>query len=160
MAILTQSGRTALAKSIAIQPIYMGWGKGQSEWGESPPQESITSDKLFDAVGYRQATTVAYCQLADDGDIELATGRFKLSALPTNHLYFKFNYDFEDALGETLKEVSVMVGTEPLDNSPAGQKYFTPEQVKSTGTLLLLEHRRPLFRDQGVRESFEFVVSF
>ncbi len=160
MAILTKSGRTALATSVANQSVFMGWGRGESHWGEPPPAESISSNQLIDAIGYRKATTVAFCQLDEAGDIELPTGRFSLSDQATNHLYLKFNFDFEDGLGETFKEIAIQVGAEPVDLLPIGQKYFTPEQLKSTGTLLLIEHRRPEFRDQGVRETFEFVVTF
>ncbi len=160
MAILTKSGRTALASSIAEQPIYMGWGRGESAWEESPPEESVNSTQLIDAVGYRQATSVAYCLPDPNGNIELSTGRFSLSATPTNHLYLTFKYDFEDGAAQTIKEVAVMIGTTPSSSLPAGQKYFTPAELDNQGTLLLLEHRSPLRREQGVRESFEFVVTF
>ena len=53
-----------------------------------------------------------------------------------------------------------MSGTVAHHSVPEGQVYLTPEQVDEPGTLLLLEHRAPLIREQGVRESFEFVISF
>ncbi|WP_073585037.1 hypothetical protein [Vibrio quintilis] len=160
VAILTKSGRTAIAQSIAAQPVFMAWGHGDTEWEETPPSESVTSTALLDTVGYRKASRVLFCEPDPDGEIVVTSGRFKLSDTPTNHLFCEFRFDFEDAQGETLREVGVMVGTEPKADAPAGQFYFQPEELEKSGTLLLLEHRKPLYRDTGVRETFEFVITF
>ncbi|WDE04669.1 hypothetical protein SG34_025620 [Thalassomonas viridans] len=160
MAILTQSGRIALAEFVASQPIFIGWGRGDVSWGDNPPAEQITSTALLDALGYRKASRVKFCQPDSEGGIEVPTGKFSLVESPTNHIYLEFNFDFDNALGETLREVGVMVDSQPKAGLPDGQYYFTPDELESTGSLMLLEHRKPLFRDQGVRETFEFVLSF
>ena len=160
MAILTQSGRTALAEFVASQAIFIGWGRGDISWGDNPPDEQVISTTLLDAFGYRKASRIKFCQPDTNGEIEVPTGKFTLTETPTNHVYLEFNFDFDNGLGETIREVAVMVGSEAKAELPAGQYYFTPQQLESIGRLMLLEHRKPLFRDQGVRETFEFVLSF
>ncbi len=149
-----------MAKAIAEKPIFMCWGEGEENWGENPPKESIESTELAQAVGYRKASTVQFCEPTTEGDIVIPTGRFKISEAPTNHLHFKFNFDFEDAQGKTIQEIGVLVGTAIQDNMPEGQEYFEVDQIKDQGSLLLIEYRKPLYREVGARETFEFVVSF
>ncbi|MEM1000463.1 MAG: hypothetical protein AAGN35_25650 [Bacteroidota bacterium] len=160
MAILTKSGRTAMAKAIADQPVFMGWGKGDPNWDSPPPDESVNATGLIDPVGYRKATSVAYCVPDPDGEISIPSGRFREVNELTHHLYFRFVYDFEDGLSESIREVAIFIGTEPKSDLPPGQFYFSPEQIDNPGMLLLLEHRERILREVGVRETFEFVVTF
>lgn len=160
MATLTKSGRTAMAKAISNLPVYMCWGQGNPEWGETPPAEEVTATALLDAVGYRTASSVQFCEPSIDGAIAISSGRFAVSQDPTNHLYLKFVFEFEDAEGTTIREIGVMTGTVPITGLPQGQSYFQPGEITSAGDLLLLEHRKPLYREVGVRETFEFVVTF
>ena len=159
MAILTNTGRSELVRAIFQQPIYMAWGRADGLWQE-PPAEPIDSTALQDAVGFRKATQVSYCEPDDNGAIEVSSGKFALTANQTRHLYLQFRYDFADALGETIREIGVFLGSQVQAGLPAGQVYFPKAQVTDDGSLLLLENYRPLVRDEGVRESFDFVVTF
>ncbi|KID58269.1 hypothetical protein JF50_06210 [Pseudoalteromonas luteoviolacea] len=159
MAILTRAGRTMLAQTIAQTSIYLAWGRGASQW-QMPPAEPIAATNLADPIGYRKAKKVGFCYPDDQGDIFIQGGRFSLSSEPTQHIYCEFTFDFTDGAGETVRELGLMSGLQADAQLPDGLVYLTPEQVANSGTLLLLEHRAPLIREQGVRESFEFVVSF
>lgn len=159
MAILTNSGRSELVKAIHQQPIFMAWGRADGLWSE-PPAEALAATELQDVIGFRKATQVSFCEPDNDGAIEVSSGKFSLTATPTRHLYLQFRYDFADALGETIREIGVFLGTQVADELPAGQVYFPTVQVNDSGKLLLLENYRPLVRDEGVRESFDFVVTF
>lgn len=160
MAILTKSGRAAMAKAVADQPVFMCWGKGDENWPSPPPDESINASELIDVVGYRKATLISYCEPDPNGEIVIPSGTFTLSQENTHHLYLRFVFDFEDGLSETIREVGILIGTEPKPGLPPGQYYFTPDQVETAGMLLLVEHREPILREMGVRETFEFVVTF
>ncbi|WMN59284.1 hypothetical protein NI389_13850 [Pseudoalteromonas xiamenensis] len=160
MAILTSAGRVTLAKALRDLPIYLAWGSGAVAWDEDTPPESQQSNALTHLLGYRKARRVAFCEPSDGGEIDVPNGQFALSDTPTQHLYCQFTYDFEDALGETIREVGLMVGTQAKSDIPPGKYYLQPGEVEESGSLLLLEHRSRLKREQGVRETFEFVISF
>ena len=53
-----------------------------------------------------------------------------------------------------------MFGTQTKAGLPDGQQYFAASEIEQTGSLVMLEHPTPLLRETGVRETFEFVVTF
>ncbi|RDD34336.1 putative phage related protein [Wolbachia endosymbiont of Cylisticus convexus] len=89
-----------------------------------------------------------------------STGRFNPSNVPTNNLYLKFNFDFNDAANQVIRELGVMVGTKVVEKLPPGQRYFEPQDIENPGILLVLEHTVPLIRTAATRETFSFVVTF
>lgn len=160
MAILTNSGRVAMAMSVKAQPIHLAWGSGDAAWDTTPVPESIDSTALLAEIGRRKATYVAYCEQDVAGEIIVPTGRFAESATPTKHLYMRFAFDFTDAPTSTIRELAVMVGTLTNPALPAGQMYFEPADVTDAGTLLVIEHIPKFDRSASVRQTFEFVVTF
>ena len=159
MAILTDVGRSELVRSIFEQPIFMGWGKADEQW-QQPPAESTDATALQHPIGYRKATQVSYCEPDPDGEISVSSGTFSKSTVQTRHLYLQFKYDFEDALAQTIREIGVFLNTQVAPELPAGQMYFDQTNIIDAGQMILLENYRPLFRENGVRESFDFVVTF
>jgi len=227
MAILTSSGRAAIAASIKEQAIHLAWGSGDPAWGsnhslqtnfvdelitlpyspvknvvvqqdeviftsgadysvdsvngtitrsplgaiaddalldisyiQDTPREAITSTSLINQVGLRTVDEVLFCSGDENGDLITPSGRFTESQTPTNNLFLKFTFDFEDAANQVIQELGVMVGTELLAELPLGQRYFTPNQILNPGILLVLEHTVPLVRTAATRETFTFVVTF
>jgi len=170
MAILTLSGRTAIAQAIASQPIHLAWGAGDDSWGSVPPQESIEATALANEVGRRIATSVQYAVPDEDGDVYVpvfndASGntvsrRFRVTDHPTNNLYLRFNFDFSDASSSVIRELAVFIGTVTDPSLPAGQKYFTPDQIVDPGIMLAVEHlTESIQRSPNSRQSFEFVLT-
>ncbi|MCG7536497.1 hypothetical protein [Pseudoalteromonas sp. OOF1S-7] len=159
MSIFTFNGRTLLARSVAQTPLYLAWGRGDGNW-QTPPSEPISAAQLADPLGYRKVKIQGFCEPDEQGDIEVQGARYRHCAEPTRHVYCQFIFDFEDAQGETIRELGIFSGTTFTTDVPGGQVYVSPDQVVSPGTLLLLDHRAPLVREPGVRESFEFVMSF
>lgn len=160
MAILTNSGRIAMAMSVKAQPIHMAWGSGNATWDTTPAPELITAEALLAEVGRRKASYVNYCTPDAAGAIIVPTGRFTESATPTKHLYMRFAFDFTDAPTSIIRELAVFVGTLTDPALPSGQMYFEPGQVTDTGTLLVIEHIQKFERSASVRQTFEFVVTF
>ncbi len=158
MAILTNAGRGALVQSIFNQPVYLGLGRGDGQW-QTPPADSPDAQSLFDPIGFRKSSEMSFCTPDSAGDIEVSSGTFSKTTTPTRHLYLRFRFDFDDALEQTVREIGVFLGTEPKAGQPTGQMYFDAGLIDAQGTLLLLENYRPLYRDLGVRESFEFVIT-
>lgn len=160
MAILTSSGRAAVAASIKAMPLHLGWGAGLSAWDAVPEPEPILATTLQSEIGRRELTQSLYCVPDVNGEIIVPTGRFSISVEPTNNLYLRFNFDFADASSSDIREVGVFVGTVVNGGLPAGQKYFTLDQLQAPGQLLALERIPKFSRNAAVRQTFEFVITF
>lgn len=227
MAILTKSGRAAIAASIKQQPIHLACGTGDPTWESAhtvtktfannqiqldhkpvkdvsitqdntifiagtdysvdsvmgvitrlpngnlennatvsiaytyaTPPEPITANALLNEVGRRTADEVLFCVGDEDGDLITPTGRFKASSTPTNNLFLRFTFDFDNASNQIIRELGVMVGTLTKPDLPPGQRYFEPTDIDESGILLVLERTVPLIRTAATREIFSFVVTF
>lgn len=160
MATLVTSGRTAIAASVKDRDIYMGWGSGNPSWDSVLIAETPSKDALLAPVGYRKLTESAFCLPDEEGGIVVPTGRFAISATPTNHLYLRFTFDFDDSPSAAIRETAVFVDTEVVSGLPLGQMYFAPGQVTDPGTMLLAENIAKINRTPATRETFEFVVTF
>ncbi|GHT98177.1 hypothetical protein FACS1894126_3360 [Alphaproteobacteria bacterium] len=160
MAILTQSGRAAIAQSVKDQVIHIALGQGDADSDDSIGSEDPMQTTLKSEVGRRIVDGVVFCVGDDEGELVTPTGRFSASEEPTNNLYIETTYDFEDASDHTIRELGLFVGTKTDPDLPVGQKYFLPADIIDPGILLLLEHSVPLIRTPATREKFCFVVTF
>lgn len=142
------------------RPIHLAWGGGDPDWDTTPVPETTADTALVDEIGRRKVSIVQYCTPDPDGELVVPTGRFRQSEVPTRHLYMRFNYDFEDAPGASIREVAVFIGTQTDPDLPLGQTYFEPVQIVAPGTLLVIERTPKFDRSASVRQSFEFVVTF
>lgn len=159
-AVLTTSGRIAIATAIKARTAHLAWGTGDAAWGNTPPAPPINATALLAEVGRRKASQIDYCAPATNGPIVVPDGRFEISATPTNNLYFKFHFEFEEAVGSTIRETAIFLDTVLAAGVPSGQFYLTPPQVGQPGTMLVIERRAPIIRENTTRQLFEFVVTF
>ena len=159
MAILTQSGRVALTMAIANEVIHLAWGSGDPAWDSAPVVETVDSTALVNELGRHSVTQVSYCTPNPVGDIIISNGRFSSSASPTNHLFLRFNFDFNDASSAEIREFGIFTGTSFIPNIPPGQTYFLPAEIQSPGVLLAVERIPKITRSNSVRQSFEFVLT-
>lgn len=163
MAILVTSGRAAVATAIMNQPIHLAWGSGQTVWDTSPQAENASTTKLDNELGRLVCTQIQYCteNKTGGGTIIVAKGRFDKSDDPTNYLYLRFTYDFEDEKFADIRELGIFVGTKPNANltKPQQDAYMKVGNY-SGGQLLVLEYLSKLTRSDQVRQQFEFVIQF
>lgn len=159
MAILTLSGRAAMAAAIKSNPIHLAWGTGDPAWDTTPVPEPVDATALVAEVGRRAVTMVSFCSPSPTGEIQVPNGQFTLTNEITNNLYFRFNFDFGDAATATIRETAIFIGTQVQNGLPPGLMYFTPDQIKSPGILFVLERFPAFQRSPSVRQSFEFVVT-
>lgn len=159
MAILTNSGRIAMAESVKARPIHLAWGSGDAAWDVTPVPEGVDNVALVAEVGRRIATSVRYCVPDVAGEIVVPTGRFRETVEKQRHLYMKFNFDFTDAETATIRELAVFVGTTTDPDLPSGQMYFEPADIVDPGVLLVIERITKFTRSPSVRQAFEFVVT-
>ena len=159
MPILTQSGRVAVAESVAARPIHLAWGSGDGLW-TTPPAENSSAVALLNELGRRAVTSVQYVVPDVAGAIILSNGSYSLSTPPTKSLLFTVNFDFVDAPGMVIREVGLFLGSTTDAGLPIGQRYFIPAEVTAPGRLLHLENIAPIFRSPSIRENFEIVLTF
>lgn len=159
-AILTTSGRTAIATAIKARTAHLAWGSGSTGWGNSPPDPPANSTALLAEIARRKSNQVEFCTPATNGAISVPEGQFDITATPTNNLYFRFQFEFSDAVGSTIREMAIFLDTVAAAGVPAGQFYLLPAQVAQPGTMLVIERRAPIIREITTRQLFEFVVTF
>ncbi|MNE25961.1 hypothetical protein D3C81_1636360 [compost metagenome] len=160
MAILTNSGRAAVAAAVKAQALHMAWGSGDPAWDTTPITEPAEATALINEIGRRRATQVLFCTPNAQGELVVPTGRFTVSVEPTKYLYMRFSFDFVDAPASTIREVAVFVGTVPKGTVPPGQDYIVPSEVENPGQMLALEYIAKMERSADVRQQFEFVIQF
>ena len=160
MAILTTSGRIALATAIKGSTLHLAWGSGEAGWDTTQPREPRSAIALTNEIGRRKVNLVEYCTPQGDGDIVMLGARFAKSDTPTANLHLRTDFDFNDGLGETIRELGVFVGTTTRAGLPAGQTYFPPGDIASPGTLLAIDYITAMQRGVGARISFDFVITF
>lgn len=126
---------------------------------EHPP-EIIGQTALLREVGRRVVDEVHFVTADAQGEIVVPTGRYRISVDPTNHLFIRVRFDFEDAATSVVREQGLFVGTQTDAALPIGQKFFPPTQITDPGILLVLQNSVPIVRQPSTRETFEFVVTF
>lgn len=160
MAVLTTSGRIAIATAIKARTAHMAWGSGDAAWGNTPPDPPGNATALLAEIARRKANQVEYVVAAPAGAIVVPEGRFDITSTPTNNLYFKFHFDFNEAVSSTIREVGIFLDTVLAAGVPSGQFYLLPAEVSAPGTMLVIERRAPIIRSGTTRQLFEFVVTF
>lgn len=158
MAILTNSGRAALAAAVVAKPIHMAWGSGDAAWDATPVAVTTAATALTNEVGRRTATLVKYCTPQVGGELVVPTGEFTESLSPTRYIYLRFNFDFVDAPVAAIREVAVFSDTVLVGGLPIGQRYFSLAEVSAPGILMVIERITKFDRSPSVRQSFEFVI--
>jgi hypothetical protein len=160
VAILTTAGRTAIATSIKALTMHLAWGPGDGSW-TTPPAESAAATVVTNEIGRRLITSCDYVVPDSAGAIEVPdVGRFSVSVTPTNRLFVVTRFDFADAPTATIRQLGLFVGCTTNPALPPGQKYFTPDQIVSPGTLLEIANQVPKPRSPATREQFEFLIVF
>jgi hypothetical protein len=230
MAILTNSGRAAIAAAIKQRPLYLAWGSGQTWWdsvitsvrtfnasdvftlpygniqsiavqsldqtvtyvlgadytvdtitgvvtreaeGTIPELEQVSvtfkpqhpaeppdAEGLVTPFGFRKITEARFVRFDPNGTIVLVSGRYALSEEPTNELYIRTSYDYEDGVGSTVRELSIHMDAAPIEGAPIGQMYFEVAEIADPGILLALQRVTPLERVAATRQTFELVLVF
>jgi hypothetical protein len=173
MAILTQSGRAAIAASLAERPIHLAWGTGDPEWDAAGEQdgevETVTATALSNEIGRRKITSWQFVVPDDENgtitvnDVADPSIKKKFSPspdnTPTNHLFLVFKFDFDDAPAATIREIGIFINTVTNPELPAGQMYFEPDDIVDPGILLAVGHMPFFNRQPSIRQTFEHVIT-
>lgn len=162
MAILTTSGRAAVAASIKNETLYLAWGNGLSSWDALTPDEyapSAGDNDLQAEVGRRLVEVCQYCISDASGDIVFpGDDRYLVSITPTGKLYVKVLFDFGDASDQDIRETALFQGTIPATGHET-DKYLAPADIADKGILLTLDRIPKITRNTNNREIFEFILT-
>ena len=160
MAILPDSGRTALARGIMEQKIFLAWGTGGADWGEEPPPEEMSAAALANEIGRISLFRALYVTPDDEGELVLSSGRFAVSEEPTRHIYLEFLFGYADGGTAVIREIGVFVGCRLRDGLPSGQTCFSPADFEEPGVLFMLSHLdKKTERSPFQRGGFETVIT-
>ncbi|WP_295455813.1 hypothetical protein [uncultured Thiodictyon sp.] len=158
MAVLTNTGRTAMAAAIMAQPLHFAWGSGDPDWDTLPAPATQLATALTAELGRIAPTLVEYCAPDEAGAIGVPSGRYAVSSAPTRYLHLQFQFQFEDEPEGVIREGGLFMNTALAANLPGGQRYFPPADVDSPGTLLAIERFPKITRSVQSRQTFEFVL--
>lgn len=160
-AVLTLAGRVAIAEAIkASAAIHMALGTGDASWGTSPPTPATSATALVAEIGRREVTEVRYCIPDAAGAIVVPNGQFTLTNTPSSNLYFKFFFEFGDAVGQTIREQAIFLNTVRNAGVSSSLAYLTPSQISNPGRMIVLQNSSPILREVTTRQLFEFVVTY
>lgn len=160
MALLTTAGRATIAAAVKSMPMHLAWGPGDGAW-TNPPAESAAATTITNEIGRRLITSCDYVVPDSAGAIEVAgVGKFSVSSTPTSRLFVVTRFDFGDAPTATIRQLGLFVGCTTNPALPAGQKYFTPDQIVTPGSLLQIQNQAPQPRSPATREQFEILIVF
>lgn len=159
MAILTTSGRSAVAAAIKNDSLYLGWGNGLAAWDATPDPPEASDSTLEAEVGRRLVEIKEYVVSDPAGDIQFPDNdRYTVSVDPTGKLYIKVTFDFSDASDQVIREVAIFQGTVPASGHEA-DKYLTPGNVDDEGILMTLDRIPKITRTIYDRAIFEMILN-
>lgn len=159
MAVLVTRGRAKLAELVKAQALFFAWGSGEASWDSAQPGESILAEGLTTELGRVAVSVAAYAEPDEAGDIQVPTGRFVLTDGPSNHLYLRCDFGYEDAPDAVIREVGLFTDTIVSPGLPEGRRYYTPSEIDDPGAMLALEHFPGVPRNNMFRQQFEFVLT-
>lgn len=160
MSTLSIAGRVALSEIIFNKPLHLAWGSGDGLWTVNPPTETGLETGLRAEIARRALSQLSYVTPDPIGAILVSNGSFTVSATPTRHLYMRADFGYDEAIGASIREVGLFMGSVMVAGLPAGQKYFLPAQVADPGRMIMLKNYPVIYRFPDNRERFEFVMTF
>lgn len=158
--IITNPAKVGVASAIKALPIHVAWGMGAVAWDTVPVPESMSASTLLAEYGRRKASQVAFCTPDVNGDIEVPSGKFSISATPTKYLYIRCSFAANDQPTGSIREVGVFFGTEAKPEVPSSKQYLEPSEILNFGSILLIDHIAKIDRSNSIRQQFEFVIQF
>lgn len=160
MAILTESGRIAVAQYISDQPLHMAWGNGATAWDTTPTLPDVDDTALVAEIGRLEATTVQFAVPSPTGSIDLPEGKFNISGTPTKYLLLNFEFAYTHAVGQDIREMGVFVGCTAKAEVPPGTTYLTPGQIELAGRMMVVERVAKFTRQANTKQKFTYVIQF
>jgi len=159
MAIITLSGRAAIASIIKASALYLAWGTGDSAWDSVPVSPSSSDSNLVSELGRRLVENISFCQVDAGGSIEFPGGnKYSTTVTPTGMLYIRVTFDYADEPTGVIRETALFQGTVPATGHES-DKYLSVANVQTSGLLMTLDRFPKIVRSSGNREIFETILT-
>lgn len=160
MAVLVDSGRSAIAESVKAGAIHLAWGRGAASWDSDPQPPPLSALALLAEVGRVAPSLIQFCNPDPAGAIILPERSFAASSVPTRFLHMRFVFDFADGAGETIRELGIYLRGERAGHVPAAKRYLLPADMASQGRLYMLDRVDKFTRPASERKTYDYVVQF
>lgn len=160
MAILTESGRVSVAHYISQQPLHMAWGNGLPAWDVTPEPNAPSQTDIVAEIGRLVATRVQFASPDPIGEIMIPEGNFSISGAPTKYLLLTFDFQYNNAIGQDIRDLGVFVGTTVKSSVPPETQYLVPSNIQDPGMLLVAERVSKFTRVSNVKQKFIYVIEF
>lgn len=185
MAILTMRGHISRAMDFYNKDsIYAAIGKS-SKWQQGdckelegdgfdptkdydqyPPAPAITDD-LLEVIGFKKIEFRSMVVQDENGTLEYRGSKWKIvtpeDALSegARWIYLSTTLTYNE-LPTSLpyRQVGIYTGLQPNDDIPDTQYVLLPEEVKDEGILEVLDNRKPIYRDNDIRETLKLILEF
>lgn len=158
--VIPEIGKATLVSSLLDGELAIVIGRGNVNWGSTPPTPTKTSTSLIDPIGLLKSVHQNYVVSDDNGSIQSSNGsRWEISVNPTQHLYITGLLDFDDAAGEVIREYAIYLNPTIDDAVLPGEKYVPLGQVTDLGQLIGVKNIHPITRvvsRQTIGEIIEF----
>ena len=185
MAILTMRGHISRAMDFFKKSsIYVAIGKS-SKWQQNdcqelngdgfdstvdydanPPAPSINDD-LLEVIGFKKVEFRSLVVQDDSGTLEYRGSKWKIVAEDNalsegaRWIYLSTTLTYNE-LPTSLpyRQVGIYTSLEPNEDISESQYVLLPEEVSDVGILEVLDNRKPVYRDNDVREQIKLILEF
>lgn len=180
MAILTLQGHVSRALDFFHKDsIYMAIGKStpwnketvkdfdsERDYDALPPAPANT-DEFLEVIGYKKTEYRALVVQDDDGTLEYRGYKWKIvpedEALEkgARWVYLSTTLTYNELpTDRPYRQVGVYTNTKLAEDTDPNKYNLLPEEVEDAGVLEVLDNRKPVYRDNDVRETIKLVLEF
>lgn len=154
--------RIQFANETLAKNILCGVAAGSSGWGDNPPLPSLDVTGLSTTpLAWKRVLDKRYAVPDTNGAFVLPDGsRWTIGGTPSEHLYLRANFEPTEVSDIAFREVAFHMSAVTQAGLPSGQVLYTNDQVTDAGTLLAIQRRPLVQRNNITREIFETIVTF
>lgn len=180
MAILTLQGHVSRAIDFFNKDsIYMAIGKStpwdkdtvkdyeESRDYDAFPPAPANTDNLLEVIGYKKVEFRSLVVQDDNGTLEYRGSKWKIVPIAdaiqmgARWVYISTTLTYNELPTEfPYRQVGVYTGVQLSAGVDENKYNLLPSEVNNPGLLEVLDNRKPVFRDNDVRETIKLIMEF
>lgn len=123
-----------------------------------PATPSLSAITLVNELGRKEIFNKQFVVANTQGEIIVPGGRYSLSNVPTPYLFLSCTLLEPELSTALIKEIGVYVNPTFFVNPINGEALFAPDEFSDLGKLMTLRHYTAIQRNEGARETFQYVI--